>query len=492
LSNPAPSIKTQNSINGSSTRKALPWLLAFIATGVLLALLFSDSSQQDGGFHFLFARWGWKHPWCFVGVWSRPLFTFLYSFPAHFGYLPAKLFTVALSSVTAWQTMRVAEEQGVKRAELAIPLFLVQPSLFLIFSDTMTEPIFAMTFIIALRLHLRGYVKSGMLVASAMLMARPEGFFLGVLWGFWVLFDRRDTRAIWRRIPSTLLLATGFFVWWLAAYLITHDPLYIKHNWPHEWQAAGGFYGYGSIFTYVSRSPEIIGPILLLPFVVGLLLLLVRRKMITTTSSFLTLLILHSVFRAFGLFGSAGYPRYFVCVAPAIALITLVGWNAIGDSLLTKIRIPKVAVVALAVVVLGASWYVSLLYTDAAAWSRDARAVAEIHAWFLEHPRPIAKFGWSQASMAIIFDQDVAEKFDFVSDREASLQLLRQAPKGTLILWDGQTGPSWYNITANDIEAAGYKRLRSQKYLLQGYLVKQTWFGFGGPREQEMHLLYKE
>jgi hypothetical protein len=497
LSKTAQPIKAQTAdftaVNTFSARlKAFQWLGVFMATGVLLALLFIDSHQQDGGYHFLFARWGWKHPVFFVGVWSRPLFTFLYSFPAHFGYLPAKLFTVALSAVAAWQTMRVAEHLGIKRPQLVIPLMLVQPSLFLIFSDTMTEPLFAVIFIIALRLHLRGYVKAGMLVASAMLLARPEGFFIGVLWGFWVLLDSRDRRAIWRRLPSTLMLATGGFVWWLAAYLITRDPLYIKTNWPRDWKAVGSVYGDGPIWSYVARAPEIIGPILLVPFVIGLGLLLVRRQLVTVTSSFLALLILHSVFRAFGMFGSAGYPRYFVCVAPAIALITLAGWNAIGDALLTKIRIPKLPVAVLAGLVLSGSWYLSFLYMDAAAWSRDAHAIAEMHAWFLDHPRPITKFAWSQAFMPIIFDTDVGDKFYFSPDREQNLVLLREAPKGTLVLWDGQTGPSWYGIKGADIEAAGYTRLRSRNYTLQGYIVKQTWFGFGGPREQEMHLLYKE
>jgi hypothetical protein len=91
-----------------------------------------------------------------------------------------------------------------------------------------------------------------------------------------------------------------------------------------------------------------------------------------------------------------------------------------------------------------------------------------------------------------MFNQDIGEKLEFSSDRERNIELLKQAPKGTLVMWDGQTGPSWYNIKGDDIEAAGYTRLRSRKYTLNGYIVSQTWFGFGGPREQEMHLLYKE
>ena len=94
--------------------------------------------------------------------------------------------------------------------------------------------------------------------------------------------------------------------------------------------------------------------------------------------------------------------------------------------------------------------------------------------------------------MAIVFDYDVGEKLVFSSDREQNLELLQHAPKGTLVFWDRLGGPSWYNINGDDIEAAGYTRLLSRHYMLKGYIVRQNWFGFGAPREQEIRLLYKE
>ena len=35
------------------------WLAAATVVGVALALLYPDSYQQDGGHHYLFARWAW-------------------------------------------------------------------------------------------------------------------------------------------------------------------------------------------------------------------------------------------------------------------------------------------------------------------------------------------------------------------------------------------------------------------------------------------------
>jgi hypothetical protein len=473
------------------TRRSQPWLWLGICllAGILITILYPDSYQQDGGHHFLFARHAWKYPIYFVGVWSRPLFTFIYAFPAMAGYPFSKFFTVLLCLATAWQTFKIAEELGMKRASLAIPLLYLQPTYFLLSADTMTEPIFALVFATALRLHLKGRIKAGMLVASLMLLARPEGFFLGLLWGIWVLLDRRSSASVLQRIPGTLLLASGTFVWWLAALIITHDPLFIKHNWPSDWSATAATYGKGSLFIYLIRFPEIGGPLLGFVFALGLLLLVVRRKMGPVTSAFLTLFVLHSVFRALGLFGSAGYPRYFVCVAPAIALITLAGWNEIGEWLS---RVPRFAVHAAAAVVLMLSGIFTISYLDAAPYIRDSRAIQDMYAWFQAHPKPISKLVWCQAYMSIIFDSDIRDKPVLSKDKEANLAVLQKYPKNTLIFWDNDTGPSWYNITGDDLERAGFTRLHSQAYRLKGLLVNRWWFHDWGARPQEMHLFYKE
>ena len=476
-------------VQASRHIRGLLWLAALAVFCGSLTWFFMDSYQQDGGYHYLFARWGWKYPALFVGVWARPLFTFLYAIPAHFGYVPARLFTVVIVLVTAWQTWKLAADLKLDRPELSIPFVILQPSFFLISADTMTEPLFALVFVIALRLHTLGYLKIGMLVASMMILARPEGFFLGALWGVWVLLDKRDPRPLIRKIPQTLLLASGAFAWWLVGYLITRDPRHIQHSWPPDWTTTGATYGKGPIWTYVALLPEIVGPLLLVPFLVGLVLLLMRKRLGTITSSFLALLVLHSVFRTFGMFGSAGYARYFVCVAPAMAIATLEGWNTIAAALS---RLPRVALTLLGAVVIAASAYLCFLYVDAMPWSRDARAIAETHSWFQEHPQPVQKLAFSQAYMCIAFDCNPMGQPQFSSDRERTLKSLREAPRGTLIFWDMSTGPGWYGVKADDIEAIGYKRLRSKAYKLEAYIMERKWLGFGGPYEQEFHLLYKE
>jgi hypothetical protein len=504
-----------------SRLRALVWLAFFAAAGGALVLLYHDADQQDSGYHFLFARWAHRHPQYFIGVWARPLFTLLYFPFAQFGYAAAKFFTVIISLATAWQSFRLARQIKFDRAEMAIPLLFLQPSFFLLSSTVMTETLFALLFVIALRLHLSGRIKAGMIVASLLILARPEGLFIGALWGVWVMAEGRRDRGTagiagtegqgdggteGRRekapfrlssspalrlavSPSLLLLATGAFAWWLAAYLITRDPLWIAHDWPPDWRPDGKANGTGPIWWYVALAPLIAGPLLIPPFIVGLWRLLKRREFICGVSAFLVLFVTHSLMFWRGWFGSAGYARYFVCVAPAIALITLAGWNDLAERRAKPAGARRNSLGAIA---LAGSFLISAVYVDSWKFTRDAQAVDVMFEWFRANERPIARLVCSQAYMWAVFDRDLWERPPFTADREHNLALIRQSPARTLVFWDEETGPKWYGLRAVDFESAGYVLLKSQAFNLEGLFFRLPRNGVGGPRVQHMSLLYKE
>lgn len=471
--------------------RAFSWLALCAALGLSMAFLFDDACQQDGPLHFLFARWAWRHPALFVDVWSRPLFTGFYSFPALIGYRATRLFTVAISLAIAWQTGRLASDLGLARAPLAIGLVWMQPSFFLFSAENMTEPIFALVYVIALRLHHRGWIRSGMLAASLMILARPEGLFLGMLWGVWVIFGIGESgpRGLrWKRVPATALLATGVLAWCLAAWALTGDPLFLKHNWPANWPLTGTIYGAAGLLAYPARLPEVVGPLLLLPFFWGLFVLLRRRRLPTMTSSFLVIFLVHTVLRAYGMLGSAGYPRYCITIAPAIAILTLAGWNEIA-ALFAHVSPPVRR--GCAAVILGLSLFLNFAYADGAEMSRDARAINQAHAWFREHELPVTRFVWSQPYACIRFARDPWEQPTFTHNREQDLQLLREMPAGTLVYWDARIGPQWFGLRAEDFLAAGYRQLYSESHTLRGYVLDRSWFGYGGPRRQTTWLFVK-
>ncbi|WP_224245997.1 hypothetical protein [Hyalangium gracile] len=482
----------------------MAWCVALGALGAALVVLFPDSYQQDGGQHYLFARWAFQTPLYFVKVWARPLFQLVYAAPAQLGYPVAKLVTVFICLATGWNTFRLAEALGLARPHLSVPLLWLQPAWLLLCHELMTEPLFALVFVVALRLHHSSRMKAGAALASLLPLARPEGFFLATLWGVWLLLDRRAPRPLWRRLPSTLLLASGCALWWLASYLLTRDPLFILHDWPKGWAPKNDAYGTAPLWSYVIRFPELLGPLLLFPFLVGLAVLLRRRELKAVTSAFLVLFVLHSVLRTLGLFGSAGYPRYLVCVSPAMALITLAGWNTLAARL-TRQRLAA----ALGALVLLPSALAALLYVDAAEWSRDAWAVDATAARFREAPRPITRFYGSQRYMHAVFDAPpLSPRLEW--NRENYLRELREAPVGTLVMWDSDRGPAWNHLKVEDFQALGYTLLRSDTYVLTGKLSSRSpgpwfdygygpldshgwrWPGFGGPRSVRICLLYKE
>jgi hypothetical protein len=494
------------------------WLILFAVAGVAMLFLFDDGCQQDGGQHYLFARWAWVHQEMFVGVWARPLYTFIYAFPALIGYRAARALTVLICLAISYQTWRLAEDLRIDRAPLAIALVWLQPSFFLFCADNMTEPIFALVYVIALRLHHQGRLKAGMIVASLMILARPEGFFLGALWGIWVLTERRrdggtegqrdrETESLkgkemlFPAIPRSLrlsvslspllLLATGAFIWWVAAFAITGDPLFIKHNWPSDWPLTGTIYGAAGLYAYLTRLPEIVGLFLLPVFLYGLWRLLKGRRLYTITSSFLLLFILHTILRAYGMLGSAGYPRYLVTISPAIALIILTGWNEMAGRFA---GVPRVFRTACAGLIIAISALINFAYADAAEWSRDARAFSAAHSWFQSQPDkpPVSRLIWSHTYSCVLFDSDPWKNHVFTRNREADLKALRESSVGTLVVWDDQVGPRWALLRAKDFEEAGYVRLYAESFTLKGYLLDRPMFGYGGPRAQTIYLLYKK
>jgi hypothetical protein len=477
-------------------RNAAIALALMALLGVALIFLFPGSAEQDTDYHFLKARTAWSNPWLFVDVWGRPLYTTLYALPALLGFTAARFFAVGIGVAIAWQTWRLACDRCLERAWLVIPLLLGQPVFFELFPDLLTEPLFALVFVVALRWHLRGWTRRGMLAASLLPLARPEGVFLCLVWGMWAVAKKinptaslqaPDYRNHVRTVPSTLFLAAGVFLWWFAATCITRDPLFILHNWPSTWHQ--DIYGRGTVFSYGQRAPEFLGTLLWAPFVLGLWRKIDVWTWIPITTSFLLLFSLHTLFRAYGLFGEAGYPRYMASVAPAIAVLTLEGWNTIAFRIANW---SSLACRVLGSTVLSISLAANFRYLDSFPWARDPIAIREMSDWLHEHPEPYKRLIWSNARMCIVSGLTLAESPSLLSsNREAIRAMLRDAPSGTLVFWDDHLGPDWFGLTAADIENSGYKCLRTRRYSLPGAVVLDVGGNRSSNREVELSLLFK-
>jgi hypothetical protein len=488
------------------SRVALIAALFMAATGVLLIFLYPGSPEQDVDYHFLMARTAWVDHFYFVDVWGRPLFTTLFAPVVLLGFIPARFFALAISVAAAWQTYRLACDLRMSRPWLVIPFLLGQQTFFELYSNLFTEPLFALVLVIALRCHISGRIKSGMLVASLLPLARPEGVFVCLLWGAWVAFDvwrlefgvRRlatvGHRPVhWRtvsRLGSLVILASGVMSWWFAALLLTGDPLFILHNWPATWHT--DMYGHGTFLSYAERSQEFAGVILIVPFIVGVLGGFRSRNLSIVTGVFLVLFLLHSIFVKYGLFGEAGFPRYMVSVAPAIAVLTLEGWNTVFS---VKI-LHRFATIAGWVVIIF-SILQSVHYLDSMTWARDAVAIDEMSDQLDQQYPSLPGLIWSNARMCIILKRNLKNSPP-AANRENLTTLLEMAPAGTIVFWDSEIGPNWFGTTSAEIEGYGYKLLTSRHYSLPALIFppgRFPWIAFLFPpipsREIELSLLQK-
>jgi hypothetical protein len=473
---------------GKDTRSALGWIVGCLVTGLALIALYPDSYQQDGGFHFIFARWAWTHPEMFIGVWQRPLFSFFHAVPALGGYEASRFWAAVISTAGAAMSWLTARKLGIAGSWRAIPFYLLQPALFLMWSDTMTEPLFAAVLSGALLAHYSGRRILGAVLASLCIGARPEGAFVALVWGLMMLGSANIGKNIFTRGLWSLVLATGLISWILAAWAISGDPFYIKNNWPPDWQADGAAYGKGPPWEYVMRFPEIAGPLLMIPVAVGLWRVVRTPGWRLIAALFLFTFAVHSLMRVFGAFGAAGYARYFSAFAPCLAIAGCVGWNHLAD------RLPKIFNGKVWIGVVAISFLINWWFVDGAAWNRDARAVRQMKVYFDEHYSglPVNRFIYSQAAMNIAWDRDPWERPSLpFGDKETSLQQLRDLPEGTLACWDEFTGLALNNLSVEDLQATGFRLLHQQEHVLHGWLPGYNIFGWGGPREQTIYLLYK-
>jgi hypothetical protein len=492
---PPPSIQDSNTsvLQASPTpggfRSFGASLLLMALLGGTLIFLFPGFPEQDSGYHFVMARTAWHQPVYFVDVWARPFYTLAFSGPALLGLTGARFFALVISLLIAWQTWKLALDLRLERPWLVLPLLLAQPTFFELFTDLLTEPLFALVFVVALRLHLRGRIKTSALAASLLPLARPEGAFLCLLWAAWLSRACRQTghRPTWLSSAAYLpLLATGMILWWAAALAITGDPLFLVHNWPTHWQQ--GIYGHGSILTYSSRAWEFAGPLLTVFLLVGLLRLFWLKKHSSITAAWLLFFLLHSVFRAYGLFGEAGYPRYMVSLAPATAIITLEGWNTIAswkNEWFRRIRL------MIGLVIITGSLVISFLYLDSFIWTRDFVAIREMLTWFEQNHDTVRRLIWSNVGMCIQTNNDLRTAPALSEDRERNLKALQDAQPQTLVFWDDDIGPKWFGLSAQEIQNAGFRLLRVRHYTLPGLIVRGKMGGWQLTRNIELSLLYK-
>lgn len=415
-------------------RKLWSVLGAYLAVGTALAFLYRDGYSQDSALHYLIARWAWKDPLLFIDVWGRPGFTIVYALPSLFGYPAAKIASVLITAAAAWQTAAAARAWGLERPWLAAPILLASPVLFLLSTETMTEPLFALVFATALRLWFEGKLTAALLLASLLPTIRPEGFFLAAIWA---VFAGR--RFFW--------LGLGCTLWWLASWAISGDPLQIYHAWP--WAGRGEPASPLALLRYVIILPLIVGPAFV-PFAIGGAAHAWRDRRLLPLALVVVPLAIYTFITWLNFSDAGGRSRFIAPVAPAIALFSLQAWN--------RWRVPRAAAVAIFVF----SFAFAYAAVDLSPTNRDWKAFRSVLAHAPKHERFISSGTYGFVHL----DRRPDNPF-LRNQRERNLEILRALRPGTLVAWDSAYGPWYFHIDAADFRAAGFELVRSEEHDLR-------------------------
>ena len=333
----------------------------------------------------------------------------------------------------------------------------------------------------ALLFHLRKRAFAAAILVSLLPLIRPEGFFVGIFWGFVMLGDRKVAVRFLLRWPKTLLLLTGTACWWLAAWAVTGNFTWILDSWP--WQGKDVL-GHAKLEWYGRIGFETAG-LLVFPLFLGGLVRewTSRRWIVPCLAAYFCLL--QVLLWQFGLFGSAGYARYFVCISPLFSLLAVSAVDGLRPGKWMASGLATGAALSL-----GFALYV----VDAHLFLPDARAAREVHRWYQDNDgRPVQNLIWSQSYMCILFDGDVRQnRISMNETHEYNRRIIREAPAKTLIFWDSKIGPDWFKIGPADFEEEGYQKVYVKEYKLRPLFASWDLLGFPPVRHQEMMLYYRE
>lgn len=421
-------------------RNVIIFILISLIILVTIALYYKELYQEDSYTHYLMAKYARTHNWLFLDIWGRPIPTTILSFAAPLGLFPTKILTIMISLLCAIITYYLARAKNLRYSEYIVPFLIFQPYYLLISVNPLTEIIFATLLTISL-LYLinKNYVIST-IICSVLPLARPEGFFFLILWMF-ILINKKK----WKSIP---FLGLGCLTWNCLGFLQTGEIIWLYNNFP--WLGQKGVYGSGSFFHFLFLVPEITG-ILLLFFIIGLIHLIAEKRLLFPIVFFYFLL-LHTILWTFGLFKSGGYARYFVSIAPIIAIITIYGLNILYKFL----KIPKISLPAFTALFITSSIF-SMFSIQKPSLNTDHYLIKNAYHYYAkslstEHPLICAS--------NYFFYLSNKDRFNYEHFPLPDLQNLQKSIHNTIVIWDSKFFAKECGISKEQILDLGYQKVK--------------------------------
>ncbi|MDQ3099868.1 MAG: hypothetical protein M3R08_00655, partial [Bacteroidota bacterium] len=302
------------------------WWWVLLATVPVVVRLLSKSILEsgDGIAHYHIAAFSWQYPRHFFDFWGKPLFTLLASPFAQLGHWGMTLFNAVCFVLTAWAADGILKKAGPGARWLFPPVLLLVPVYGTMVIAGMTEVLFGLLTILAIRAAFDGKPRIFALIVSVMPFSRPEAIAFVPFAILWIAFNRH-----WKAIP---FLLAGNVIFAILAAFGMKDPFWIWNGDPY--QGAMNIYGSGEWDHFITHLHEIYGPVH-----IGALIALVicalewrrvefiqnggRTLLLLTLFPILAIVLLHSWLWWGGSKGSLGLFRVMATTAPMLVLFIL-------------------------------------------------------------------------------------------------------------------------------------------------------------------------
>jgi hypothetical protein len=306
-----------------------------------LALTSDGFLWQDEYAHLQFSRWVWHHPSVSVDLWGRPLATLIYAVPALAGTWAARLLTVALATAAGVWTGKAARARGLSPM-VAWACVLAQPVFFHFAFGALPGVLFAALLSRFLYDDARGATRHAAIVCALLPLARVEGVLVVALYAL----------TLWRRGDRRLALVpfAGLFVWNLAGFAFTGDPLFLLTANPYP--------VFGSIYptagwAYLARIlPAGAGVAITVLAIIGAIVAIRRRTLHLEHAIAAIVAVFFVCIWGFPMFASTPTPVYLIGFAPVLALLAAAGWPWLRAQTDTRTRLILAVAIAAAAVVM--------------------------------------------------------------------------------------------------------------------------------------------
>lgn len=334
----------------SQIKWALVALAAVYVLYVLWGLLSPYTWDDDCPNRYYHTLEAWTNPNHLISMWNRPLWVWLFFFPAKLGTFIVPIIMSFISVLAGYYCYKSAIKLDLKYPLLAGVFLLLQPYFMGVGRDAMTEPLAACIIVAGVYLYLSKRYLPFVLIGSLLPLARAELVILLGLWAVGLIIHKQ-----WKYIP---LLGLGVLLWSLLALVIKGDFFYILNETLFK-ETGENRYGNSEFTTYLSRYFYVIGPVVFYYFIIGLLASIkLKRIDLMVFTQFVVGFAIYTLFAwKINLGHSAAFLRNLIPLSPLVAIIALVGFNYLIDVIQTKEQRVLASVLAILPMVLTAVFF---------------------------------------------------------------------------------------------------------------------------------------